>query len=73
MATATVTHGQETPSVTQRVYPTGHRLRADGTDPTFGDWRDDLVRDGYAVVKGAVPKERALSYANRMFSLLESL
>lgn len=22
------------------------RMRLDGTDPKFGDWRDDLVRDG---------------------------
>ncbi|CAK7206791.1 hypothetical protein SEUCBS139899_009597 [Sporothrix eucalyptigena] len=25
----------------------------------YGDWRDDLVRDGFIVIKGAVPLERA--------------
>src|SRR5687767_15073677 len=29
----------------------GARMKCDGTDPSYGDWRDDLVRDGYAVVK----------------------
>lgn len=37
----------------------------------WGDWRDDLVRDGVAVVKGAVPKERADEYASRMHGWLE--
>ncbi|KIH92448.1 hypothetical protein SPBR_02891 [Sporothrix brasiliensis 5110] len=50
----------------------GYRMKCDGTDPTFGDFRDDLVRDGYAVVKGAVPRERALAYADKMYALLES-
>lgn len=50
------------------------RLHVDGTtDPSFGDWRDDLVRDGYAIIKGAVPRDRALNYADRMLSLAESL
>jgi ectoine hydroxylase-related dioxygenase (phytanoyl-CoA dioxygenase family) len=51
---------------------TAKRLKIDGTDGTFGDWRDDLIRDGYAVVKGAIPRERALGYADRMYSYLES-
>jgi hypothetical protein len=37
----------------------------------YNDWRDDLVRDGVAVVKGAIPKERADQYADKMFSWLE--
>lgn len=50
------------------------RLQVDGTtDPSFGDWRDDLIRDGYAIIKGAAPQDRALSYADRMLSLAESL
>ena len=48
-------------------------LKADGTDPTYGDWRDDLVRDGFAVVKGAIPRERADKYADKMYSWLEGL
>lgn len=44
-------------------------------DPTstYGDWRDDLARDGYAVLKGAIPRERADKYADAMFSWLEGL
>lgn len=48
-------------------------LKVDGSDPSFGDWRDDLILNGYAVVRGAVPRDRALNYADRMLSLLESL
>ena len=67
MATTTVVQSAPTLSC-----PPQKRLRVDGTDGTFGDWRDDLIRDGYAVVKGAVPRERALNYADRMYSYLES-
>jgi hypothetical protein len=64
-------------AITEQVKTTvtaeGARLKIDGTDPIYGDFRDDLARDGYAVVKGAVPKERALQYASQMLGLLESL
>ena len=69
MATETVT--STAPTLT--IPATGYRMNVDGTDPKFGDWRDDLARDGYAVVKGAVPRERALQYADKMYSLVESL
>jgi hypothetical protein len=49
------------------------RMKMDGTDPKFHDWRDDLARDGYAVVKGAIPQAKALDYADRMYSWLEDL
>ena len=49
------------------------RMRVDGTDTKFGDFRDDLTRDGYAVVKGAIAKEKALKYADEMYSWLEGL
>ena len=49
------------------------RMRFDGTDAKFGDWRDDLARDGYAVIKGAIPRERADKYADQMYSWLEGL
>lgn len=42
-------------------------------DVTYGDWRDDLVRDGYVVVKGVIPKERALQYGDAVFDFLETL
>lgn len=61
-------------TATSIVLPSsGYRMQVDGSDPKFGDWRDDLIRDGYAVVKGAVPRERALKYADQMYSLAESL
>lgn len=41
------------------------------TPRTTGDWRDDLFRDGYAVVKGAVPAERAAEYVQHMYNWLE--
>ena len=62
-ATSTATAASSTPA----------RMRMDGTDARYGDWRDDLLRDGYAVVKGAIPRERALEYADKMYSLIESL
>jgi hypothetical protein len=49
------------------------RMRVDGTDRHFGDFRDDLTRDGFAIVKGAIPKEKALKYADEMYSWLEGL
>ncbi|GAA5976708.1 hypothetical protein JCM5350_006727 [Sporobolomyces pararoseus] len=38
----------------------------------FGDWRDQLRDDGFAVVKGAIPRDRALSYRQKAFDWLES-
>ncbi|CAK7204854.1 hypothetical protein SEUCBS139899_007616 [Sporothrix eucalyptigena] len=34
-------------------------------------WHEDLLRDGFCVVKGAVPKDRAKAYTNEMLSWLE--
>jgi hypothetical protein len=48
-------------------------MKINGTDTEYGDWRDDLARDGYAVIKGAIPKERADKYADKMYSWLEGL
>lgn len=56
-----------------KVIANSEALKVDGTDPSYGDWRDDLVRDGYAVIKGAVPRERADKYADAMYSWLEGL
>jgi hypothetical protein len=33
--------------------------------PTFGDWRDDFFTKGFSVVKGAIPRERAIQYRER--------
>ncbi|WWD19949.1 hypothetical protein CI109_104422 [Kwoniella shandongensis] len=40
--------------------------------PVFGDWRDELAQQGYTVVKGAVPTEKALQYREKAFEWLES-
>jgi hypothetical protein len=48
-------------------------LRGAKEEQSFGDFRDDLQRDGFAVVKGAVPRERADQYAEEMFQWLEDL
>lgn len=48
-------------------------LFSQGTDVTYGDFRDDIIRDGYAVVKGAIPKERAIQYGEQMYKFLEDL
>lgn len=48
-------------------------MKIDGTKTSYGDWRDDLARDGYAVVKGAIPRERADAYADSMYAWLEGL
>lgn len=49
------------------------RLTAAQLKPICGDFRDDLVRDGYAVVKGAVPRDRADGYGRAFYDFLESL
>lgn len=41
------------------------------TTQQYGDFRDDLFRDGVAVVKGAVPKERCDHYIEQMTQWLE--
>jgi hypothetical protein len=48
-------------------------LRGAKEESAFGDFRDDLQRDGFAVVKGAVPRENADKYAEQMFQWLEDL
>ncbi|KAI8310466.1 hypothetical protein K4K61_000541 [Colletotrichum sp. SAR11_59] len=41
-------------------------------DVSYGDWRDDLRTKGYAVVKGAIPRERAVEYQQRALKWLTS-
>lgn len=31
----------------------------------FGDWRNEFFRDGYTVIKEAIPRERALDYQRK--------
>ncbi|CAK7216892.1 hypothetical protein SEUCBS140593_003018 [Sporothrix eucalyptigena] len=46
-------------------------LRLFSQDVKYGDWRDDLVRDGFVVIKEAVPRERAERYGEQMLQWLE--
>ena len=72
MATTTTTTISQAAPAAQ--LESNRRLQVDGTtDPSYGDWRDNLICDGYAVIKGAIPQETALSYADRMLALAESL
>lgn len=38
----------------------------------YNDWRDDLRLNGYAVVKNAIPLDRALAYQQKAFDWLKS-
>ena len=39
---------------------------------TYGDWRDDLIRDGYAVIP-VMSKNKAAEYVERAHDFLESV
>jgi len=71
MATETLTvqrppiDSSDFPGASCSLFAEGHE-----TQP-YGDWRDDLVRDGVAIVKGAVPAERAAAYTDAMYQWLE--
>lgn len=43
------------------------------SEGSTNDWQTDLERDGFAVVKGAIPRERADAYADRLWTYLEDL
>jgi hypothetical protein len=61
-------------SQTATLAPTTCTLFLRGEErPQYGDFRDDLIRDGFAVVKGAIPRDRADGYADKMYSFLEDL
>lgn len=49
------------------------KLFLKGEDVKYGDFRDDLIRDGFAVVKGAIPRDRADKYVDQMYTWLEDL
>jgi hypothetical protein len=52
--------------------PSGPNKLFNNPEQVFGDFRDDILRDGYAVVKGAVARERAELYAEEMYNYLET-
>lgn len=63
---------ENAPSVSLKAARPG-RMAVDGKPTNYGDFRDDLNRDGYAIVKGAVPRERAEAYSDAFYSYLEGL
>ncbi|KAJ0120119.1 uncharacterized protein J7T55_000973 [Diaporthe amygdali] len=42
------------------------------TSTNFGDWRDQLINDGYVVLKGVISPERAGYYLDSLFDWLET-
>ncbi|KAH8748904.1 hypothetical protein F5883DRAFT_653025 [Diaporthe sp. PMI_573] len=63
MATSTTTSSSKVETI--RYGP----LQLEGT---HGDFRDDLFSEGYAIVKGAIPNDRARQYQQRAFDWLRS-
>lgn len=39
----------------------------------YNDWRADLQEKGYAVVKGAIPRDRALEYQKKALAWVTSV
>lgn len=48
-------------------------MALDGRPTDYNDFRDQLNRDGYAVIKGAIPRDRADRYADKFLSYIEDL
>ncbi|KII95905.1 hypothetical protein PLICRDRAFT_96719 [Plicaturopsis crispa FD-325 SS-3] len=44
----------------------------DLTGQTFGDWRDDLAVNGFAVIKSVVTPEKAQTYCDRAYQWIEN-
>ncbi|KAG7285026.1 hypothetical protein NEMBOFW57_009644 [Staphylotrichum longicolle] len=78
MATTTIsqTAGAElklsTPPSGLSAKPAGPNKLFANPNAKHGDFRDDLLRDGFCVVKGAVPRERADQYAEEMHKYVET-
>lgn len=60
-------------TTTTTTTPLRGRVFSHGTDVHYGDFRDDLLKNGFAVVKNAVPRDRALKYADEIHDWLEGL
>lgn len=83
MATATTTTTKAVPSKTTLIATkegqssttppeTKRGMVAEGCEASQ-QWHKDLVENGFAIVKGAIPRERADRYAEEMYEWLESL
>ncbi|ODV93355.1 hypothetical protein PACTADRAFT_5141 [Pachysolen tannophilus NRRL Y-2460] len=60
----------KTPKVDKSVFEKYERQFID--NGPYNDWRDDLIENGFAVIKGAIPKERAQGYENDMRDWIKS-
>ncbi|KLP12109.1 Uncharacterized protein LW94_11304 [Fusarium fujikuroi] len=72
-ATSALKFAEPTSNKPIQAKPSGPNKLFANPGTTFGDWRDDLYRDGFAVIKGAIPLERAEKYGDEMLSYLETL
>lgn len=73
--TATKSDKAVKPTITEfipTINPT-RKLYTRGPQHKYGDFRDDLIRDGFAVIKGAIPHEKALNYVDQLYGFLENL
>lgn len=52
--------------------PSGPNKLFSEPNAKHGDFRDDLLKDGFCVVKGAVPRDRADRYAEEMYTYVET-
>ena len=60
------------PAVVVREIPASDCLDFSGKF-IYGDFRDDLVKDGFAIVKGAIPAPKAGEYVDKIHQYLEGL
>lgn len=37
---------------------------------TYGDWRDDLFREGYAIIPDVISQEKSKEYVEKMVCIL---
>ncbi len=72
MATMTITQAAPASLSGLPAKPSGPNKLFSKPNVKHGDFRDDLLRDGFCVVKGAVPRERADQYAEEMYKYVET-
>jgi hypothetical protein len=72
MATTAISQETLASPPTLPAKPSGPNKLFSKSDAKHGDFRDDLLRDGFCVVKGAIPRERADQYAEEMYKYVET-
>lgn len=71
MAITTTTTVTNAPVIT--LSEKSGRMLLDGSPTNYGDFRDELNENGFVVIKGAIPRERADKYADEFLSYIEGL